>query len=225
MEFVAETSGGNAAVSFATNVLANSPRTTLVLREGSNLAFLEASLAALALAIPTAFFAVFGLASGQPLVMLSQGGLMLGLIAAGIGMWRDERGMFMSKTSQIGLVLAVVSAVAITLVNRLAEVDNPALEGPFTVLIPSIVAQIGLLVLFLSSRAGRFRSVALKAGLALTTAGPAGWVLIEIVNTVLVEDWGDKLFHFVSVPPMIAVAYASFAVLSRPEVVGVQPVG
>lgn len=220
--FVAQTAGALPAMVFATNVLVNSFRTTLALREGSTLAFQEASLAALALAIPTAFFAVFGLAQNEPLVLLSQGGLALGLLAASIGVWRDERGIFMSRTSQVGLIVAVISAVAITLVNRLTEVDNPALEGPYKVLIPSIVAQVGLLVLFLSSRVGRFRSFALRAGLALTTVGPAGWVLVGIVNTVLVPDWGDKFFHFVSVPPMIAVAYASYAVLSRPEVVGVQ---
>ena len=208
-----------AGLVFAIEVMMSSPRVALALREGGNLAFLEASLAALALSIPTAFFAIFGLTSGQPLVVVTQGGLVLGLLAAGVGMWRDERGLFMSRASRFGLILAVVSAVAITLVNRLTDVNNPALEGPHRVLIPSIVAQVGLAVLFLSSYTGRLRTIFLKLGLSLTTVGPAAWVVVEILNTVLVSSWTNKLFHFVSVPPMIAVAWASFVMLRRPVVI------
>ena len=66
--FVAQTAGAIPAIAFATSVLVNSFRTSLALREGSAFAFQEASLAALALAIPTAFFAAVGMAQNLSLI-------------------------------------------------------------------------------------------------------------------------------------------------------------
>ena len=203
---IALSHGVRSSLRYAGRLVLGAPRTGFVLRTNNRPVLFDVLLLSIKLMVPTVFFMVHAVVTRQSLVALAYSGLCIGLLVVASSAWSAESGLFGGKISASGLIIVLVCSAAITFMNLLADTHNPALDGPIRVLPGSVGVQIGLLVVMLSAWLGAQRVEVARLGLSLMTLGLVIWATIGVLNTVLVETWGERIFHAVSVPSALAVA-------------------
>ncbi|MFW2380220.1 MAG: hypothetical protein ACN4GZ_00565 [Acidimicrobiales bacterium] len=216
-EFVAVrlVEGSRASAWFLMSLIGSAVSMTVTLRLPPHIRCRDFFLGVGALGLPTVFFLGHGVAIGEPIVIITQAVLLLGVVLVGVGAVRNDWGRFESPISRLGIGLSVVSACAITAVNVLADFDNPIREAPYRVLAGSVLVVAGLGVLLLSGLTVRFRSTAVRGGLSLLFTGCIVWAAVALINTLLVHDWIDRMYQFVPAPSLIALAYATWLAMDR----------
>ena len=205
-ETIAVSDGVRSSLGYAGRLALGAPRVGFVLRTNNRPVFFDVLLMSVTLTVPTMFFVVHAVMTGQSLVAFVYSALCVGLVIVASSAWSAESGLLGGKISASGLIMVLVAAVAITALNLFTETHNPALDGPIRVLPGSIAAQIGVLLVLLSPRLGAQRVEVARLGLSVITLGLVIWAAIGVLNTVLVETWAERIFHAVSVPSALAVA-------------------
>ncbi len=205
-EAIAMSDGVWSSLRYAGRLVLGAPRTGYVLRTNNRPVFFDVLLMSVTLAVPAMFFVAHSAITGQLLVAFAYSWLCIGLLVVASSAWSAESGLFGGKISASGLIMVLIASVVITSLNLLTDTHNPALDGPIRVLPGSVAAQIGVLLVMLSAWLGPQRVEVARLGLSLMTLGLVIWAAIGVLNTVLVETWGERIFHGVSVPSALAVA-------------------
>lgn len=207
--------GAFSGLTYTLGIVSGAPRTGSTLRNGDDLPFAEAAFACLAFAIPSLFFVAHGLLTGQPLLTVVHLMIFVGLVVSVVAMSGQRDGIFDSTGSRLGLLLTFVAATVLTYLNRFTDVMNPALDGPFRVLPGSMLAQAGMIMMLTAGWFRTRRIQMLRAGLMVSVAGLTVWLGLSFLNVVLVEEWTDRAFHFITMPSLLAVIYACWSASKR----------